>query len=88
MKLSGVSQIDSKDSPGVQLADILIGGVMDSTKAITGIKINDYNKSIIDLYKDNQLIHLLPSLDFEQQREFRRGTQGNEVIDYFSKHFS
>lgn len=88
LKLSSVSQIDSKNSPGVQLADVLIGGVMDSSKAITGIKINDYNKSIIDLYKDNQLIHLLPSLDFEQQKKFRRDTQGNEVIDYFSKHFS
>lgn len=88
LKLSNISQIDSKDSSAVQLADVLIGGVMDSSKAITGIKINDYNKRIIDLYKDNQLIHLLPSLDFEQQKEFRRGTQGSEVIDYFSKHFS
>lgn len=67
LKLSAVSQIDSKDSPGIQLADILIGGIMDSSKAITGIKTNDYNKRIIDLYKDNQLIHLLPSLDFDQQ---------------------
>lgn len=88
LKLSRVSQIDSKNSPGVQLADVLIGGVMDSSKAITGIKVNEYNKSIIDLYKDNQLIHLLPSLDFDQQKKFRRGTQGNEVINYFSKHFS
>ena len=26
LKLTGVSQIDSKDSPGVQLADVLVGG--------------------------------------------------------------
>ena len=87
LKLRSVSQFDSKDSPGVQLADVLIGGLMDSTKAITGIKVNDYNKRIIELYKDNQLIHLLPNLDFDQQKEFRRGTQANELIDYFSKHF-
>lgn len=31
LKLSDVSQIDSKDSPGIQLADILIGGIMDSS---------------------------------------------------------
>ncbi|MDT8867791.1 DUF3800 domain-containing protein [Vibrio fluvialis] len=88
LKLTGVSQIDSKDSPGVQLADVLVGGIIDSSKAITGKKVNDYNKCIVDLYKDNQLIHLLPSLDFEGQKRFRKGTQGSEVIDYFSRHFS
>ena len=88
LKLKSVSQIDSKDSPGVQLADVLIGGVMDATKAITGIKVNDYNKRIIKLYKDNQLIHLLPNIDFDQQKRFREGTQANELIDYFSKNFS
>lgn len=87
LKLSSVSQIDSKDSSGVQLADVLIGGVMDSSKAITGTKINEYNKSIADLYKENQLLHLLPSLEFGKQKEFRKGTQGSEVIEYFSKNF-
>jgi len=42
---------------------------------------------IIDLYKDNQLIHLLPDLDFDHQKEFRKGTQANEFIDYFSNNF-
>lgn len=88
MKLKGVSRIDSKDSPSVQLADILIGGVMDSAKAITGIKKNQYNSSIANLYRDNQLIHLLPDLDFDQQKEFRKGSQGCDVIDYFSRNFS
>lgn len=88
LNLSRVSQVDSKESPSVQLADVLIGGVMDSSKAITGVKVNDYNSEIVELYKDNQLIHLLPSLDFIQQKEFRRGTQGSKVIDYFSEHFS
>lgn len=88
LKLTRASQIDSKESPGVQLADVLVGGIMDSSRAITGTKVNEYNSAIIDLYKDNQLIHLLPSLDFEQQKEFRRGTQGNKIIDYFSEHFS
>ncbi|MCK4821522.1 hypothetical protein KA005_37495, partial [bacterium] len=60
----------------------------DSSKAVTGKKVNDYNSCIVDLYRDNQLIHLLPSLDFEEQKKFRKGTQGSEVIDYFSRHFS
>lgn len=88
LKLRNVSQIDSKDSPGVQLADVLVGGIIDSSKAITGKKINDYNQHIVDLYKDNQLIHLLPSIDFEEQKRFRKGTQGSEAIEYFSRHFS
>lgn len=88
LKLRSVSQIDSKDSPGVQLADVLVGGIIDSSKAITGKKVNEYNSRIVDLYKDNQLIHLLPSKDFEEQKKFRKGTQGSEVIDYFSRHFS
>ncbi len=88
LKLSAVSQIDSKDSVGVQLADVLIGGIMDSSKAITDVKINEYNKEIIHLYKDHQLIHLLPNLNFHQQKEFSRNSQANEAINYFSEHFS
>lgn len=88
LKLRSISQINSKDSPGVQLADVLIGGLMDATKAITGMKVNDYNKRITELYKDDQLIHLLPNLNFEEQKAFRKGTQADELIGYFSKHFS
>jgi hypothetical protein len=88
LKLRSISQIDSKDSPGVQLTDVLIGGLIDATKAITGIKVNNYNKRIIELYKDDQLIHLLPNLNFEEQKGFRKGTQADELIGYFSKHFS
>jgi len=88
LKLRSVSQADSKDSPGVQLADVLVGGIIDSSKAITGKKVNDYNNRIVDLYKDNQLIHLLPSMDFEEQKKFRKETQGIEVIDYFLRYFS
>lgn len=88
LKLKGVTQVDSKESSGVQLADVLVGGIIDSSKAVTGKKVNSYNSKIVDLYKDNQLIHLLPSLDFEGQKKFRKGTQGSDVIDYFSRHFS
>jgi hypothetical protein len=31
--------------------------------------------------------HMVPSLDFVGQKEFRRGTQAKELIDYFAKHF-
>ena len=38
----------------------------------------------MSLYADHQFIHLIPSLDFEEQRRFRQGTQASELIDYFS----
>ena len=49
LKLTSVAQMDSKDSAGVQLADILVGGIIDSSKAITGKKVNECNKRILDL---------------------------------------
>ena len=44
--------------------------------------------TLLPLFKDDQLIHMLPDLDFEAQKEFRRGTQASEVIDYFAAHFA
>jgi len=88
LKLKAVHQVDSKFSPGVQLADILVGGIVDSFKAITGLKVNKYNQEIINIYRDEQIIHLLPSLDFEAEKKFRKDTQGGALIDYFSKNFN
>ncbi|WP_444934634.1 DUF3800 domain-containing protein [Microbulbifer sp. JTAC008] len=87
LKLKKVSQVDSKNSPGVQLADILVGGIIDASRGITGKKKNHYNNRILDLYKENQLIHLLPSIDFTEQTRFRKGSQGSEIIDYASRNF-
>jgi hypothetical protein len=87
LKVTGMEQVESKDYFGVQLADVLAGGIIDSSKAITGVKINEYNKKIVDLYKDNQLIHLLPSLDFNEQKQFRKNTEAGDLINYFSKNF-
>ena len=38
-------------------------------------------------YADDQFIHLEPSIDFTEQKEFRRDTQAAEMIDYFARHF-
>ena len=38
----------------------------------------------MSLYADHQIIHLLPSIDFDEQRRFRQGTQAAKVIDYFA----
>ena len=88
LKLKKVEQVDSKSSAGVQLADVLVGGIVDAVKAITGIKKNCYNEQIIGLHSDNQIIHLLPSIDFDEQIEFKKGTQANDIINYFAKMLS
>lgn len=42
----------------------------------------------MSLYADNQFIHLTPSVDFEEQKAFRKGTQAAEMIDYFAAKFA
>ena len=33
------------------------------------------------------LQYLVPSINFDEQKQFREGTQAAELIDYFAKHF-
>lgn len=89
LKLREVSQVDSKKSPAVQLADVLIGATIEAAQRRAG-RIEDGldPQRLAELYRDDQLIHLLPSLDFKQQLEFRRGTQASALIDYFAENFS
>lgn len=88
LKLSSVTQIDSKASPSVQIADIMIGAAIEAANGLNGLRIPRLNpKSVMSLYRDDQLIHMLPSADFEEQFQFRKGTQGAEVIEYFAQYF-
>lgn len=89
LKLRSVTQVNSKSSPAVQIADILIGAAIDSTKSLAGLP-NRWGENPLDIfrfYNDDQLIHLMPSLDFEEQKRFRSGNKSNEMIDYFSNNF-
>lgn len=89
LKLSEVTQVDSLQSPAVQLADVLIGAAIEAANSLAGLRERTENaEDVFGLYADDQFIHLVPSLDFEAQKEFRRGTQAGEVIDYFAKHFN
>ncbi len=88
LKLSEVTQVDSKESPSVQLADVLIGAAIETANTLTGLRAAEVDPGrIMSLYRDDQFIHLTPSIDFEEQKKFREGSQAAEVIDYFSKHF-
>ncbi len=88
LKLSEVTQVDSKDSPSVQLADVLIGAAIEAGNMLTGQRPAEIDpERVLSLYRDDQFIHLIPSIDFEEQKKFREGTQANEIIEYFGKHF-
>lgn len=84
LQLTGVTQVDSKMSPAVQLADLMIGVAMDAANNISGRRTGRLDpEALMSLYREDQFIHLLPSLDFEDQRSFRQGAQSAELIDHF-----
>lgn len=88
LQLTEVVQVDSKDSPAVQLADVMIGSALEVANVLTGQRTTGLNaEDVLALYADDQIIHLLPSLDFVEQKRFRQGTQAAQTIDYFARHF-
>jgi hypothetical protein len=89
LKLSAVEQVDSKLSPAVQLADVMIGAALEAANTLTGQRTRGLDpEALMSLYADDQFIHLLPSIDFDEQKRFRKGTQASEVINYFAKNFA
>ena len=88
LKLTEVAQVDSKKSPAVQIADIMIGAAVEAVNSLSGRgKQSATAQDLMNLYADDQFIFLMPDLNIEAQKEFRRNTQAGEVIDYFAKHF-
>lgn len=88
LKLQSVVQIDSKTSPAVQLADVMIGATIEAASTLAGQRVGALNaQAIMELYADHQLIHMLPSIDFAEQKRFRQGTQAAQMIDYFAANF-
>lgn len=88
LKLQSVTQVDSRDSPAVQLADVMIGAAIEAANTLTGQRTGTLDAGeVMALYADHQLIHMLPSIDFEEQKRFRQGTQAAQVIDYFAESF-
>ncbi|WP_369326302.1 DUF3800 domain-containing protein [Alcaligenes nematophilus] len=88
LKLQSVTQVDSRSSPAVQLADVMVGAAIEATSTLLGQRAGALDaREVMALYADHQLIHMLPSIDFEEQKRFRQGTQASQVIDYFAENF-
>lgn len=85
LKLTDVTQVNSKSSPAVQLADVMIGAAIEATNTLTGLRSGGLDpEALMPLYREYQFIHMSPSIDFEEQRRFRSGSQISQAIDYFA----
>ncbi|MEL6046719.1 DUF3800 domain-containing protein [Stenotrophomonas maltophilia] len=88
LKLQSVTQVDSRNSSAVQLADVMIGAAIEAANTLTGQRAGALDaREVMELYADHQLIHMLPSIDFDEQKRFRQGTQAAQVINYFTANF-
>ena len=88
LKLASVTQVESKASPAVQIADVMIGAAIEAANGLTGLRTSALDpNAVLSLYAEEQLIHLLPSIDFAEQKRFRQGTQAAQLIDYFAANF-
>ncbi|MBI1891256.1 MAG: DUF3800 domain-containing protein [Burkholderiales bacterium] len=89
LKLTSVTQVDSKSSPAVQIADVMIGSAIEAANGMCGLRTPLLDpEEVMSLYGEDQFIYLVPSIDFEEQQQFRQGTQASQMIDYFAKTFS
>ncbi|WP_259671262.1 hypothetical protein [Rhizobium sp. NZLR11] len=89
LKLSEVTQVDSKRSPAVQLADLMIGAAIEGANTMAGLRTGGLDpEEISKIYAEDQFIHMSPMIDFEENRRFRKGWRSSEMIDYFTEHLS
>ncbi len=87
LKLAKVSQVDSKTSPAIQVADVMIGAAIEAGSTLAGQRSGGLDpEAVLSIYREGQLIHLMPSLDFEEQRRFRADGQSSAMIDYLATH--
>lgn len=65
-----------------------VGATLEAANTLTGRRKGGLDPhALLPLFRDDQIIHMLPSLDFEAEKAFRKGTQAAEVIDYFAANF-
>src|SRR3546814_10066703 len=85
MKMKEVDQVDEKKSPADKVADVMIGAALEAANVMTGLRSEGLDpEKLMPLYAEDQFIHLIPTVDFAAQKQFRRGTQAAQVIDYFA----
>jgi len=84
--MTHVREADSKSEIGLQLADLLVGGVVSGALALTGHEeSNSYNTNVIKQYSDNNIIFMLPDTNIEDTRRSFAGSQISAAIDYITR---
>lgn len=86
LQLQGVREGESHIECGLQLADVLAGGVVAGLKATTGKGVvNAYTSAVNHQYSDHNIMHMLPDLDFAETRQRFAGTEMTASIDHISR---
>ncbi|WP_337848242.1 hypothetical protein [Sphingomonas sp.] len=67
LKLTEVVQVDSKASPSVQLADVMIGAALEAANTMARLRTGGLDPdALMALYTDDQFIHLIPDIDLRR----------------------
>lgn len=83
LKFSGVAEYDSKEKIGIQLVDILVGGVVDGVKVLASSQAaNGYRENVLSNYSDYNLMHMFPNPNFKDIRERFKGSQLQEHLNF------
>ncbi len=80
LKLSSVREADSKHSRGLQLADLLAGGIVASIGSKRAL--DAYGGEVLGLYGEHNLLHMIPNTDFADLKQQFAGSQISDAIKY------
>ena len=90
LHLQEVTQVDSKDSPAVQLADLLAGGIVATSQALMTQpeRKNYYTERLQEIYKgapERAIIFQIPSLDFDNTVQMMQRNDSQRFIEFSVK---
>ncbi len=86
LDLKGIREAESTREVGLQLADLLAGGIVAATEALCSPQGPDaYTSEILALYSDDNLMHLVPTLDFDDIARDFAGSQAGMAIDFMTR---
>lgn len=80
LKLGSVREGNSEQLRGLQLADLLAGGIVSAVKQKPTLAA--YGASVLQLYSDHNLIHMLPNPDFSEVKRQFAGSQISDAIHF------
>ncbi len=83
LHLASVDEGDSAAETGLQLADILAGGVAVAAKSLFRLaEPNAYNSHVIPLYSESNFMHMVPQRDLTEVKEAFANSQAEEAIKF------